>query len=55
LKLADLPRPGTSGVYEARLDPFGRFTIGRHAPLLDTSGFFSTMNRSGHGFARSRR
>lgn len=55
LKLADLPRPGTSGVYEARLDPFGRFTIGRHAPLMDTSGFFSTMTRSSHGFARSRR
>lgn len=54
LKLADLPRPGTSGVYEARLDPFGRFTIGRHAPLMDTSGFFSTMTRSSNGFARSR-
>lgn len=53
LKLADLPRPGTSGVYEARLDPFGRFTIGRRAPLMDTSGFFSTMTRSSNGFARS--
>jgi hypothetical protein len=54
LKLHSLPRPGTSGVYEARLDPFGRFTIGRHAPLMDTSGFFSTMTRSSNGFARSR-
>lgn len=55
LKLADLPRPGTSGVYEARLDPFGRFTIGRHAPLMNTSGFFSTMTRSSNGIARSSR
>src|SRR5690606_5662330 len=51
LKLHSLPRPGTSGVYEARLDPFGRFTIGRHSPLMDTSGFFSTMTRS-NGYAR---
>lgn len=55
LKLADLPRPGTSGVYEARLDPFGRFTIGRHAPLMNTAGFFSTMTRSSNGIARSSR
>jgi hypothetical protein len=54
LKLHGLPRPGTSGVYEARLDAFGRFTIGRHAPLMDTSGFFSTT-RSTHGLADSRR
>ena len=54
LKLHSLPRPGTSGVYEARLDAFGRFTIGRHAPLMDTSGFFSTMTRSSHGHAHSR-
>ena len=51
LKLHSLPRPGTSGVYEARLDAFGRFTIGRHAPLMDTNGFFSTMTRS-NGYAR---
>ncbi|MFC8423943.1 hypothetical protein ACFUN7_24210 [Streptomyces sp. NPDC057236] len=51
LKLHSLPRPGTSGVYEARLDAFGRFTIGRHAPLMDTSSFFSTMTRS-NGYAR---
>lgn len=51
LKLHSLPRPGTSGVYEARLDAFGRFTIGRHSPLMDTSGFFSTMTRS-NGYAR---
>ncbi|MEH0574306.1 hypothetical protein QBA54_07380 [Streptomyces sp. B21-108] len=53
LKLNSLPRPGTSGVYEARLDPFGRFTIGQHSPLLDVSGFFSTT-RSSDGFAHSR-
>ena len=51
LKLHSLPRPGTSGVYEARLDAFGRFTIGKHSPLLDVSGFFSTMTRS-NGYAR---
>lgn len=55
LKLHSLPRPGTSGVYEARLDPFGRFTIGRLSPLLDTGGFFSTMTRSSNGLAHSRR
>jgi hypothetical protein len=55
LKLADLPRPGTSGVYEARLDSFGRFTIGRLSPHLDTSGFLTTVSpRSSHGFAHSR-
>jgi hypothetical protein len=53
LKLHSLPRPGTSGVYEARLDSFGRFTIGQHAPLMDTSSFFSTT-RSTNGFAHSR-
>ncbi|MDT0387820.1 hypothetical protein [Streptomyces dubilierae] len=54
LKLHNLPRPGTSGVYEARLDAFGRFTIGKHSPLLDVSGFFSTT-RSSNGLAHSRR
>lgn len=54
LKLHGLPHPGTSGVYEARLDAFGRFTIGRHAPLMDTDGFFSTT-RSLNGHAHSRR
>ena len=53
LKLADLPRPGTSGTYEARLDPYGRFTIGQLAPHLDTSGFLTTT-RSLNGFAHSR-
>lgn len=51
MKLHNLPRPGASGVYEARLDAFGRFTIGQHAPLMDTSGFFSTT-RSSNGYAR---
>jgi hypothetical protein len=54
LKLHSLPRPGASGVYEARLDAFGRFTIGKHSPLMDVSGFFSTT-RSSHGHAHSRR
>lgn len=54
LKLHSLPRPGTSGVYEARLDPFGRFTIGRLNPLLDIGGFFSTM-RSANAHAHSGR
>jgi hypothetical protein len=53
LKLHSLPRPGTSGVYEARLDAFGRFTIGQLSPLLDTSSFFSTT-RSTNGLAHSR-
>ncbi|MEU9323196.1 hypothetical protein AB0D91_05190 [Streptomyces canus] len=55
LKLHGLPRPGTSGVYEARLDAFGRFTIGRHSPLMDTSGFFSTTRSTANGLAHSRR
>ncbi len=54
LKLHSLPRPGTSGVYEARLDPFGRFSIGQRNPLLNTSSFFSTT-RSSNGFAHSGR
>lgn len=54
LKLHSLPRPGTSGVYEARLDSFGRFTIGRLSPLLDIGGFFSTM-RSANAHAYSGR
>lgn len=53
LKLHSLPRPGTSGVYEARLDAFGRFTIGQPSPLLNVSGFLSTT-RSSNGFAHSR-
>lgn len=54
LKLHSLPRPGTPGVYEARLDAFGRFTIGRHAPLMDTTSFFSTTRSSANGLAHSR-
>lgn len=54
LKLHSLPRPGTSGVYEARLDSFGRFTIGQLSPLLDTSSFFSTTRSSANGHAYSR-
>jgi hypothetical protein len=54
LKLHSLPRPGTSGVYEARLDSFGRFTIGQLSPLLDTSSFFSTTRSSANGLAHSR-
>jgi hypothetical protein len=55
LKLHSLPRPGTSGTYEARLDSFGWFTIGRLSPHLDTTGFLTTVSsRSSNGFAHSR-
>jgi hypothetical protein len=55
VKLDGLPRPGTSGTYEARLDAFGRLSIGRLSPHLDTSGFLTTLSpRSSNGFARSR-
>jgi hypothetical protein len=55
VKLDGLPRPGTSGTYEARLDAFGRLSIGRMSPHLDTSGFLTTLSpRSSNGFARSR-
>ncbi|WP_460071080.1 hypothetical protein [Streptomyces sp. YKOK-I1] len=55
LKLGAVPRPGTSGTYEARLDAFGRLSIGRLAPLLDTSGFLTTVSsRSSNGFAHGR-
>jgi hypothetical protein len=52
-KLATLPRPGTSGTYEARLDAFGQLTIGRLAPHWNTSGFLTT--RSGNGLVHSGR
>lgn len=45
-QLHALPKPGRSGTYEARLDPFGRLTIGQAAPLLDTTGFLTTTTRS---------
>jgi hypothetical protein len=55
-KLATLPRPGTSGVYEARLSAFGQLTIGRLSPHLDTTGFLTTVSpRSSNGHAHSRR
>lgn len=41
--LADMPRPGSSGVYEARLGTFGQFQIGAPAPHLDTRSFFTTL------------
>lgn len=50
-----LPKPGTAGTYEARLDPFGRLQIGRLAPLMDTTGFLTTSTRSTNGHAHSRR
>jgi hypothetical protein len=54
-KLATLPRPGTSGVYEARLSAFGLLTIGQLSPHLDTTGFLTTLSpRSSNGFAHSR-
>ena len=57
VKLAQLPRPGTSGTYEARLSPFGQLTIGQRAPYLDTSAFLTTASppRSSNGHAHSRR
>jgi hypothetical protein len=55
-KLQTLPRPGTSGVYEARLSAFGQLTIGRLSPHLDTTGFLTTVSpRSSNGFAHGRR
>lgn len=57
-RLSEMPRPGTSGVYEARLDVFGQFRIGVPLPHLDTSGFLTTIApppREGvNGFAHSR-
>lgn len=56
VKLPTLPRPGTSGVYEARLSAFGQLTIGRLSPHLDTTGFLTTVShRSSNGFAHGRR
>lgn len=56
VKLHQLPRPGTSGTYEARLSPFGQLTIGQRAPYLDTSAFLTTASsRSSNGHAHSRR
>lgn len=52
-KLATLPRPGTSGTYEARLDAFGQLSIGRLAPHWNTSGFLTT--RSSNGLVHSGR
>jgi hypothetical protein len=55
--LVKLPRPGASGTYEARLDAFGQLMVGQRAPLLDTTGFFTTATAAGsrNGFAHSRR
>ena len=56
VKLAQLPRPGTSGTYEARLSPFGQLTIGQRSPHLDTSAFLTTASsRSPNAHAHSRR
>lgn len=58
-RAAEMPRPGSSGVYEARLDAFGQFRVGAPLPHLDTSAFVKTMcapPREGvNGFARSSR
>lgn len=37
------PRPGASGVYEARLGTFGQIQVGAMLPHLDTAEFFSTL------------
>jgi hypothetical protein len=56
MKLHQLPRPGTSGTYEARLSPFGQLVIGPRAPYLDTSAFLTTASpRSSNGHAYRRR
>lgn len=52
-RLDQTPRPGTSGTYEARLDAFGRLTIGKPTPHLDTAGLITTRSRN--GLAHSRR
>lgn len=48
--LSGKARPGTSGLYECRLDAFGAPLIGPLVPHLDTSGFLST---AGRGYART--
>jgi hypothetical protein len=57
VKLNGLPRPGTSGTYEARLSAFGQLVIGQRSPLLDTSAFLTTASspRSSNGYAHRRR
>jgi hypothetical protein len=55
VKLATATRPGTSGVYEARLSVFGQLTIGQLSPHLDTTGFLTTISRSSNGFAHRSR
>lgn len=57
VKLHQLPRPGTSGTYEARLSPFGQLVIGQRSPYLDTSAFLTTASspRSSNGYAHGRR
>jgi hypothetical protein len=51
-RLDKTPRPGTSGTYEARLDAFGRLTIGKPTPHLDTAGLITTRSRNGHAHSR---
>ncbi|MDJ1137918.1 hypothetical protein [Streptomyces iconiensis] len=47
--LADLPRPGRSGAYELRLDPFGRLTIGAAAPHMNLTSYLKTRSAlNGH-------
>lgn len=56
VKLDALPRPGMSGTYEARINPFGQLVIGQRSPYLDTSLFLTTASpRSSNGYAHSRR
>lgn len=56
VKLAQLPHPGMSGTYEARLSPFGQLVIGQRSPHLDTSAFLTTASpRSSNGLAHSSR
>jgi hypothetical protein len=50
--LHKLPRPGTSGTYEARLNAFGHLTIGQATPYLDTTGLITTRSPHGHAYSR---
>lgn len=47
-----LAHPDTPGVYECRLDPFGRLVIGGPVPMMDTDRWITTAGRR-NGHARS--
>lgn len=55
--LGRMPKPGSSGIYEATLGTFGQFQIGGPLPRLDTDAFFTTLawpsERPVNGHARA--